>query len=136
MPNSKTANSAILSEIVKSQEPDCVLTCAYGRIIPNELLLIPKLGWLNIHFSLLPKLRGAAPVQRAILQGEKISGFTIFKMDDGLDTGPILYQEKLEITSDITAGEFLKLAASKSTDRKSTRLNSSHIPLSRMPSSA
>lgn len=116
LPLFKAENSAKLSEIVKSQEPECVLTCAYGRIIPKELLSIPKLGWLNIHFSLLPKLRGAAPVQRAILQGEKISGFTIFKMDDGLDTGPILYQEKLEITSDMTAGEFLKLAASKATE--------------------
>lgn len=75
---------------VASYEPDLIVTCAYGKILPAEVLEIPKYGCLNVHASLLPAKRGAAPVQRAVLDGDETTGITIMKMDEGLDTGDIV----------------------------------------------
>ena len=77
---------------------------AYGKLIPAEILAIPKYGFVNIHPSLLPKYRGAAPINWAIINGEKKTGVTTMLMDEGMDTGPILLQEETEIAPDDTAG--------------------------------
>lgn len=92
-----------LFEELKLLKPDIIVVIAYGMIIPKDILDIPSLGCINIHVSLLPKYRGAAPIQRAIEFGEKQTGITIIKMDDGLDTGDILVQKNLEIALDDTA---------------------------------
>jgi methionyl-tRNA formyltransferase len=83
-----------------SYQPDVIVVVAYGKILPPEVLKTPKHFCINVHFSLLPKYRGAAPVQWAIIQGERTTGVTIMKMDEGLDTGDILLQEEVEILED------------------------------------
>jgi len=87
---------------------DIVLAIAYGRILKKEFLDIPTHGFLNLHFSLLPAYRGAAPVQRAICAGESTTGVTIFRIDENLDTGPIYAQQKYEIPAMATSDEVLK----------------------------
>ena len=84
---------------------DAAVIIAYGQIIPRRLLEIPRLGWMNLHASLLPKYRGAAPIAWAIINGESKSGLTTMRLDPGLDTGPILLQREIEIGSDETAPE-------------------------------
>ncbi len=91
-------------EVIRELKPDVLIVVAYGLIIPQELLNIPKYGCVNIHVSLLPKYRGAAPIQRAILEGDKTTGVTIMQMDSGLDTGDILLQEEVEIYNIDTSG--------------------------------
>ncbi|MBQ7562610.1 MAG: methionyl-tRNA formyltransferase [Lachnospiraceae bacterium] len=85
---------------------DIFVVAAYGKLLPGEILRLPKYGCVNVHASLLPKYRGAAPIQRAILSGEKITGVTIMQMNEGLDTGDILLQRELAIAPDET-GESL-----------------------------
>lgn len=87
-------------EELKSLRPDLCVVAAYGQILPQALLDIPSLGCLNIHTSLLPKYRGAAPIQWAILEGETETGVTIMRMDAGLDTGPLLAQRRTAITKE------------------------------------
>jgi methionyl-tRNA formyltransferase len=99
--------SAAAGEAIARIRPDAVVIIAYGQIIPRALLEIPRLGWINLHGSLLPKYRGAAPVQRAILAGEKRTGLTTMRIDAGLDTGPIVEQLPVEIGADETAAELL-----------------------------
>ena len=89
-------------EIIKAN-PDLGVVIAYGQIIPQDILDIPRYGWINIHASLLPKYRGAACVQAAILAGDQETGITIMKIDKGLDTGPILKQTKIKINKEDTA---------------------------------
>lgn len=84
--------------------PDVIVVAAYGRILPPAVLRLPKYGCVNVHASLLPKYRGAAPIQRAIINGEKETGITTILMDEGLDTGDILLQEAVPITEEDTAG--------------------------------
>jgi len=84
-------------------QPDAMVVAAYGLILPADVLSIPRLGCINIHASLLPRWRGAAPIQRAILAGDVATGITIMQMDAGLDTGPILLQQALPIAPDDTA---------------------------------
>jgi methionyl-tRNA formyltransferase len=79
-------------------EPDIAVVVAYGLILPKAILEAPKAGCINVHGSLLPRWRGAAPVQRAILAGDDVTGVTIMKMDEGLDTGPMLLKRELTIT--------------------------------------
>lgn len=83
---------------------DAMVVAAYGLILPNSILQIPRLGCLNIHASLLPRWRGAAPIQRAILAGDTETGITIMQMDEGLDTGDILSQQAVPITQEDTGG--------------------------------
>ena len=89
-------------------KPDAVVIIAYGQIIPRRLLEIPRLGWMNLHASLLPKYRGAAPIVWAIINGEKTTGLTTMRLDPGLDTGPILLQREMEIGADETAPELAR----------------------------
>lgn len=86
-------------EKLKEYQPDIIVVVAYGQIIPKEILELPKYGCVNVHASLLPKLRGASPVQHAILQGEEETGITIMQMNEGLDTGDMLAKESLKIGS-------------------------------------
>ena len=95
-------------EDIKNLNPDIMVTCAYGQIISKEIIDIPKYGIINIHGSLLPKYRGASPIQWAIINGEKESGITIMQTDEGIDTGDIILAEKTEITDDMTAGELFE----------------------------
>src|SRR3989475_3717937 len=92
-------------------QPDAVVIIAYGQIIPRRLLEIPRLGWMNLHASLLPKYRGAAPIAWAIINGESTTGLTTMRLDPGLDTGPILRQREIAIGSDETAPELAKRMA-------------------------
>lgn len=84
--------------------PDALVVVAYGLILPQAVLDLPRLGCLNIHASLLPRWRGAAPIQRAVLAGDRETGVTIMRMNAGLDTGPILLQETVPLTATDTAG--------------------------------
>lgn len=91
---------------------DCLVTAAYGIIVPPNALTVPRLGALNVHASLLPRWRGPAPVQRAIESGDTVTGITIFKLDAGIDSGPILQMMELDIGPAETAPELLdRLAA-------------------------
>ncbi|MGD8823105.1 MAG: methionyl-tRNA formyltransferase, partial [Anaerolineales bacterium] len=83
---------------------DVIVVAAYGQILPPRVLDLPRHGCINVHASLLPRWRGAAPIQASILDGDRETGITIMKMDPGLDTGPILAQESVPITSETTAG--------------------------------
>lgn len=90
------------------READAAIVVAYGRILPPSFLRAPRLGCLNVHFSLLPKYRGAAPVNWAIVRGERETGITTMLMDEGLDTGPILLQRPTEIEDGETAPQLLE----------------------------
>lgn len=89
---------------IAAQAPDVMIVAAYGLLIPKTILELPARGCLNIHASLLPRWRGAAPIQRALLAGDEQTGITIMQMDEGLDTGPMLRQEVTPISEEDTAG--------------------------------
>ncbi|MDR2788522.1 MAG: methionyl-tRNA formyltransferase [Candidatus Accumulibacter sp.] len=91
-------------ERIRAQRPEAMVVAAYGLILPPAVLELPRFGCLNIHASLLPRWRGAAPIQRAILAGDAESGVCVMQMDAGLDTGPVLRREHLPIAADETAG--------------------------------
>jgi methionyl-tRNA formyltransferase len=99
----KVRNTEFLEKL-RSINPSVIVVAAYGQILPPEIIHLPAFGCVNIHASLLPKYRGAAPVNWSIINGEKKTGITTMLMDEGMDTGPILLQEEVEITSDDTAG--------------------------------
>src|SRR6266404_4707175 len=90
-------------DLLQRLAPDCIVIIAYGQIIPAALLNIPKLGWINLHASLLPKYRGAAPINWAIANGETQTGLTTMRIDAGMDTGDILMQEEIDIAPEETA---------------------------------
>ncbi len=100
----KIRNNIAFLEEVRSLKPDIGIVVAYGKILPQELLDIPPMGFFNVHTSLLPKYRGAAPIQHALLNGEKITGLTVQKMALGMDEGDILVQESWEVSEDDTTG--------------------------------
>ena len=106
LPVLQPRNIKAMATGIKKIAPDAIIVIAYGQIIPPDILAIPKYGCLNLHASLLPKHRGASPIQSAIAAGDKTSGVTLMKMDSGLDTGPIIAQTKLNIATDET-GESL-----------------------------
>jgi methionyl-tRNA formyltransferase len=101
----ETIKSESAQEFLKRVAPDAVVIIAYGQIIPARLLTIPRLGWLNLHASLLPRYRGAAPIHWAIANGETITGLTTMQIDAGMDTGPTLLRSEIEIGPDETAPE-------------------------------
>jgi methionyl-tRNA formyltransferase len=103
-PESASELAQFLSDI------DLVVTIGYGVLLPESILEIPPYGFLNLHFSLLPRWRGAAPVQRAIEAGDAVTGVTVFKLDAGMDTGPIYTMHRFALDSDITSDElFIEL---------------------------
>lgn len=92
-------------EQIKALNPDVICVVAYGKILPKEILDIPKLGCINVHGSLLPKYRGAAPIQWAVLNGDKTTGVTTMYMDVGMDTGDMILKQEVEIGENETTGE-------------------------------
>ncbi|ERJ17709.1 Methionyl-tRNA formyltransferase protein [Salinisphaera shabanensis E1L3A] len=92
-------------EDLAALEPDLMVVVAYGLLLPKKVLALPRYGCINVHASLLPRWRGAAPIARAILAGDSESGVTLMQMNAGLDTGPMLARRAVEIGSDTTAGE-------------------------------
>jgi methionyl-tRNA formyltransferase len=93
-----------VQEELRLFRPDAIVTAAFGLILPQALLDLPARGAINVHASLLPRWRGAAPIQRALLAGDEVTGVSIMQMDAGLDTGPVLLQEKIPILGSDTAG--------------------------------
>jgi methionyl-tRNA formyltransferase len=100
----QTLRDADTLELLRSWEPEVLVVVAYGLLLPGPVLNLPPLGCLNIHASLLPRWRGAAPIQRAILAGDAESGVSIMRMDAGLDTGPVLIRRGLAISAGDTSG--------------------------------
>lgn len=96
---------------LKKLNPDLLVVVAYGKILPKEILEIPKLGAVNVHGSLLPQYRGAAPIQWAVINGDKKTGVTTMYMDEGMDTGDIILQKEVEISSNETTGELWDVLA-------------------------
>ncbi len=94
-----------IKEILEQLNPDLFCVVAYGKLLSKEILDIPKLGSINVHGSLLPKYRGAAPIQWAVINGEKTTGITTMYMDEGMDTGDIILKQEVEIGEDETTGE-------------------------------
>ena len=94
-----------IKETLEELNPDLFCVVAYGKILPKEILSLPKLGSINVHGSLLPKYRGAAPIQWAVINGEKTTGVTTMYMDEGMDTGDIILKKEVEIGENETTGE-------------------------------
>ena len=103
-PEKVRKNEEFINEL-KKINPDVICVVAYGKILPKEILDIPKYGCINVHASLLPKYRGAAPIQWSVLNGDKETGITTMYMDIGMDTGDMILQEKVEIGENETTGE-------------------------------
>ncbi len=97
-----------IEQQLRALAPDAIIIIAYGQIIPGRLLPIPRLGWINLHASLLPKYRGAAPIHWAIANGESVTGNTTMRIDAGMDTGEMLLQQELTIGPDETAPEVME----------------------------
>jgi len=106
--NPTNLNSDEELKIFKELSPDIVVVVAYGQIIPKNFLNITKFGFINIHASLLPKWRGAAPIQRAIMNGDKKIGVSIMKIEEKLDSGPVLVSKEFELDQNATHGEIEK----------------------------
>ena len=105
---SKPIDFVEMMALITEMAPDLIITIAYGKLIPEQLLSQVKYGWLNLHFSLLPKWRGAAPVQWAIKSGESTTGVTVFQLDKGMDTGPIYVIKELKISDTSTTDSLLE----------------------------
>ena len=101
----KVRNNQEFIDEIKKLKPDVICVVAYGKILPKEILDIPEYGCINVHASLLPNYRGAAPIQWAVINGDKETGVTTMYMDVGMDTGDIILKEKVEIGNDETTGE-------------------------------
>ena len=107
-----TLRTAEALESLRAFHPDAIVVVAYGKLLPPDVLAVPPLGCVNVHGSLLPKYRGAAPIQWAVLNGDAVSGVTTMYMAEGLDTGDVIFAEETPIGPDETAGElFDRLAA-------------------------
>ena len=112
LPVSQPATSAALKERMESQGPfDVGVVVAYGRLLGADVFALPTHGMLNVHFSLLPRWRGAAPVARALITGDTMTGVTIIQLDEGLDTGPVLTAQAVDITPSEDAGALTKRLA-------------------------
>lgn len=101
----KIRNNEEFIETVKKLNPDLICVVAYGKILPKELLEIPRLGCINVHGSLLPKYRGAAPIQWAVINGDKKTGITTMYMNEGMDTGDMILKQEVSIGDNETTGE-------------------------------
>lgn len=101
----KVRNNEEFVNQIKSLNPDVICVVAYGKILPKEILDIPEKGCINVHGSLLPKYRGAAPIQWAVINGEKVTGVTTMYMDEGMDTGDMILKKEISIGDNETTGE-------------------------------
>ena len=104
----KTLRDEAVIEEIRGEKPDMIVVAAYGKIFPESLLQIPQYGCINVHGSLLPKYRGAAPVQRCIINGETKTGVTIMRMDAGCDTGDMIAKSEIDIPSDMNCGQLFE----------------------------
>ena len=104
----KTLRDETVINGIREMKPDMIVVAAYGKIFPKELLDIPPYGCINVHGSLLPKYRGAAPVQRSIINGETETGVTIMRMDEGCDTGSMIAKAEIKIPADMNCGELFE----------------------------
>jgi methionyl-tRNA formyltransferase len=109
----KIRNNGELRTRLEAIAPDAIVVVAYGRIIPAWMLTLPRLGCLNLHGSLLPKYRGAAPIQWAVAMGETVTGNTTMLLEEGLDTGPMLLQQEVSVGPDQTATELFEILADR-----------------------
>ena len=108
----RSAREPQLATWLAERDPDIVVVVAYGALLPDELLAIPVHGFVNVHFSVLPARRGAAPVQRALMEGDSSTGVTIFQIVSELDAGPVYHSVESEIGADETAGHLLERLSS------------------------
>ncbi|HUB29119.1 MAG TPA: methionyl-tRNA formyltransferase [Terracidiphilus sp.] len=109
----KIRNNTEFRAQLEAIRPDAIIVVAYGRIIPPWMLALPRVGCINLHASLLPKYRGAAPIQWAVARGETVTGNTTMLLEEGLDTGPILLQQEVAIGPEQTAAELFEVLATK-----------------------
>jgi len=131
----KVKTAEFVNEL-KSINPDLLITAAYGKILPADVLDIPRFGCINVHASLLPKYRGAAPINWAVINGDKVTGITTMYTDIGMDTGDILLKSEVEITDDMTAGELHdKLAVLGAKVLRDTLIELKNGTLKRIPQS-
>ena len=100
----KRVREAECVEFIRKREPEIILVAAFGQILSEEILQMPKYGCINVHASLLPKYRGAAPIQWAVINGERVSGVTIMRMDAGIDTGDMIEKAEVELSPQETGG--------------------------------
>lgn len=112
----KLKDDAELIQKLKDLQPDFIIVVAFGQLLPKEVLDIPKFGCINLHGSLLPMYRGAAPIQWAVINGEKVSGNTTMLMDVGLDTGDMILKDEVQITNNMTAGELYDILKVRGAD--------------------
>jgi methionyl-tRNA formyltransferase len=112
----KIRNDQTALDRIKEIRPDLNVVVAYGQIIPSSIIYLPRYNSLNVHFSLLPKYRGASPIQWALLEGEDKTGITIFELDEKMDEGDILFQEEVKISSGENAAELEARLAQKGAD--------------------
>lgn len=117
--------------IGKIEKLDLILTIGFGVLLPEHILQLPRYGFLNLHFSLLPRYRGAAPAQRALQNGEIRTGVTVFQLDKGMDTGPIFSQAEIDIQSSWRSSELLNALANMGPQTVSEALN--HVEQGRPP---
>ncbi|MBO4452902.1 MAG: methionyl-tRNA formyltransferase, partial [Clostridia bacterium] len=103
-------------ELLRSYNADIFIVTAYGKILPQNILDIPRLGCVNLHASLLPKLRGAAPINRAVMNGDTLGGVTLMYMDAGMDTGDIIAKREVEIPFGCDAGQYHNMLAEAGTE--------------------
>ena len=133
----RTLRTPEAAQTVRALAPDIIVVVAYGRILPGEILSIPPHGAVNLHVSLLPKYRGAAPVQWSVINGDKRTGVTIMQLDEGLDTGDILRVAPVDIGAEETSGSsaFRRWARKRCCNRWTTSSRAARSPCRRtMPS--
>ena len=135
----KIKNDDEFYELYKSLEPDLAVVVAFGQILPKRILDVPKYGSINVHGSLLPKYRGAAPIQWAVINGEKTTGITTMFMDVGMDTGDIILKEEVEIGEEETAGELfdrLSLLGAEVLEKTINLFETNNVPREKQPDNA
>ena len=109
----KLKNNTEVIEMIKAYQPDIIIVVAFGQLLPKEILQLPRYGCVNLHASLLPKYRGAAPINWSIINGEKEAGNTTMLMAEGLDTGDMLLKDSIKLDEQITAGELHDILATR-----------------------
>lgn len=127
----ETMKNEAFKETLEELDPEMIIVVAYGKILPKYVLDFPKYGCINAHGSILPKYRGAAPIQRAIMEGETLTGVTAMYMDEGLDTGDMIFIEKVEIAEDDnfeTVHDKLAVAGSKAILKTVEAAKSQNVP--------
>ena len=133
----ESVNTESFRSVLRERAPDLFIVVAFGQVLKGDLLTVPRWGALNVHASLLPRYRGAAPIQRAILDDEARTGVTLMRMEEGLDTGPILFQEALEIAPEETAGSLHDRLAALAGERIAVWLDAlTKEPVREMPQDA